>query len=109
MKKAKPKSGEPTLFFLNFHGEFVSFLLDSKTTSTQQTEEEIHSAEIPLSVQGFFVDEDEQWVYLGKVQDVMSAAIPKSRVLYVTIVEQEVDITNTILDEMEIPEPGKAN
>lgn len=104
----KQKIDEPSLFFMNFQGELLSFILDTKMQMVSETDEGVHSSETPLTIQAFLIDEDEQYYYLGNVPPnldkiVVDRAIAKSRVIYVQTIVPD-DPFTAILDEMEKPD-----
>lgn len=92
-----PKQSGPSLFFLNFQGEFLSILLDSKLTTEVSDGESTQVAEIPMTLQAFLIDEDEQYLYLGKEYDgqhptkSVDRAVPKNRIIYVEILNPEIE------------------
>lgn len=115
MRKTKDSNfKDPSLFFLNFQGEYLSILLDASLTTSMETEEGVVSQNLPLTFQAFLIDEDDTYYYMGHIYNLSSPhsgitrAIPKKRVLLAEIVDPADPLTE-ILDEMKTPSRGEAN
>lgn len=93
-------TSEPSVLFMTFQGEFVNILLSTNLSTTQQVDDEIMSAEIPLSVEGFLVDEDDQFLYIGPSPALADKAVGKQHVLLIQL-KQPDDALQNALDEME--------
>lgn len=110
MKKTIKKSAnlEPSLFFLNFQGELMSFLLDSRMSTVTETDQGVEQLDLPLSVQGFFVDECDDYYYVGEIPGVIDQAVPKRRLLHVKMIKPA-DPLLGILDDMGKPGKNEVN
>lgn len=109
----KVQSNEPSLFFMNFQGELMNFLLDTSLNSVVETEEGIQSTEMPLSIQGYLVDEDDQFYYIGDIPPnldkiTIDKAVSKSRVILAQILQIPDQLTQ-ILDDIPKPKRGDFN
>lgn len=88
---SKSSKNEPNSFFLSFIGEYVQVI---SSFNFSQADESNGVASMPLIVEGFILDADEKYIYMG--QDDMGGirqAIKQDYVVFVQILEQE--------DEME--------
>lgn len=105
MKKniKKPKKTElqnPTelseTFFLTFIGEFVevagSFLHDN--------------SEVPIILQGYILDTDKDYYFLGETSEEITSAIKKENVKYIKIINEE-DPLKEALTQWEVPTEEK--
>ena len=81
MKKTTKKPLEPNTFsetfFLTFIGEFVEV-----AGSFFHGE-----VEVPIRIQGYILDSDDQFYFLGDTPEEISSAIRKTSVVYIEIVE----------------------
>jgi hypothetical protein len=87
-----PDYQELSLFFQTFVGEFVEVTTDIMIKTQIDTEEGIALQESPLSIQGFLLDEDDKYYYLGsgpgeiehavKIENVKAIGIAKVKSVY---------------------------
>jgi len=87
--RKKPMIGaeESSLFFMIFAGEFIEITTTEKTVLTNQNEDgTIESGEYPLGVKGFLLDEDENFLFIGKTESEVSDAIAKSHIFTVSLI-----------------------
>ena len=104
MPPRKKKNND--LFFMTFVGEFVSILSTMDKTAMVQTEEGIVEESIPLVFQGYMLDMDDEYYYLGETQREVNRAIKKTSVNAIEIADQH-DEFSEILDKAEVPSNKK--
>ena len=85
-KKAKT---EPSAFFLSFVGEYVQVISSFQMAHP----EEMEGAGLPLMIEGFVLDADDDYIYLGPdPEEGIKQAIKKDFVVFVQALEQGSDI-----------------
>lgn len=94
------------MFFDIFAGEFVSITTKLQQKITQQTEENILQSESFLSMQGFLVEKDDLYYYIGDKPNSVLAAIKINEVVHIEITQEENVFTN-ILDQLDVPTDKK--
>jgi hypothetical protein len=96
---AKKKEVPSSSFMQVFFGEFVLVTTSHSQTIEQQTAEgEITSMQTQLAYEGFLLDEDDIYYYLGDTPDSINRVIKKEHVLEVSITDQNkvtVDTSDT--------------
>ena len=99
---AKNKSDK--LFEL-FAGEYVQIIIDKDVEVSKQTASQVETMKSPMSINGYLVDVDDVYLYLGISPNAITQAIPRDFLLHIEISEEE-----TVVDELikmgEIPEKG---
>jgi hypothetical protein len=108
MKKTKVGKKEPAVsnvLFETFIGEFVKIYTKQSVIEAAAVDDGRVEQSAPLVVQGYLLDMDSRYYYLGEHADRVSAAVAISQVVIIQEV-QEKDLYGQILDDMEI---GKAN
>lgn len=93
-------SNEESRFFLTFIGEYVQLTLKISAKTEAQTEDATVLEEGPIVLQGFLLDEDKKYYYLGGSPDHVTDAIKKVTVARVRIVEVRTK-ADDIFDAME--------
>lgn len=94
MKKVKaakkPKINDAvTLFHINFGGEFVEILTKFKAQLVRRSELGEEVSETYIARQGYVVDVDEQYVYIGEADPIkINCAINRSDILTIDIIEE---------------------
>ena len=78
------------LFWVSFMGEFVEILAKYET-----------SEKMPLNIQGYMLDTDDTFYYIGDNPLEVNAAIRKTDVCFIAVVEHK-DPGVQILEDMEI-------
>lgn len=104
MPPRKKKSND--LFFMTFVGEFVSILSNMDHTAAIQTEEGTVEETAPMVFQGYMLDMDEEYYYLGETQREVSRAIKKVSVNAIEISDHKDEFTD-LLDKAEAPSNKK--
>ena len=62
-----PKKKQPNeLFFLSFIGEVVSITTTLKASETLQLDEEVVQVDMPNTFEGYLLDVDDEYYYLGE-------------------------------------------
>jgi hypothetical protein len=93
------------LFFITFIGEHVSVLTDFKTSQSVQTEEGTLEETSPLVIQGYMLDMDDDFYYLGETAEEIRA-VRKTTVSAIEITKPQ-DEFSDILDSVKTPENKK--
>lgn len=101
------------LILLNaFGNEFVEITCRKMSmTATQQNAEEMLSNTIPVTIRGFFVDVDEQFVYLSDTDEensIISQAIPIDEIGHIKVLTEK-DVYDELLEETGNEKPDKGH
>lgn len=91
------------VLFEVFAGEFVSILIDKEVEQTKQSETHIETLKSSLSINGYIIDMDDDYVYLGYEPSIISQAIKKSFIVHIEITSAN----NEILSNIELPKDEK--
>lgn len=98
----KKRSGES--FYETFVGEYVEILTKLNTTKTITNEDgQQMDITMPLIFEGYFLDEDDSFYFLGKTPDHVSNAVKKDTVSVIQITEMRSEFDD-ILDGMPDPQ-----
>lgn len=82
------------LFWVTFIGEYVEVLCKFETPD---------SGRMPLAVQGYMLDADDKFYYIGKNPLEIASAVNKNDVAYVCVIDN-IDPAVQILENMPVPE-----
>ena len=101
------KKTTSNVFFETFAGEFVEVILDLEVTHNINLDGDGHPHEMkmPLTLQGFIMDADDDFIYLSPDGVNVNQAFPRRDLKHIAIVEP-VNPLQEILDE--IPEPDSS-
>lgn len=80
------------IFIANFAGQFVEVF----TGVMQKMEDEHGIQEIPLAIQGFVIDIDDNFIYLGNTTAGINKCIKLSAGLVIEIVEQSTEFDDAL-------------
>lgn len=97
--KSTPNKFVSDVFWSTFIGEYVELACEFETTT---------SGKLPVALQGYLLDADEENYFLGKNAIEVSSAVKRIDVAYIEIIE-EIDQATQILQEMPIPETEEEN
>lgn len=89
-----------SIFFDTFIGEYVEVLTKIITTKREETEDRLIQSNKPIILQGYMLDMDKEYYYLGNASDNIVSAIRKDEVVYVEIVDKK-DELDLKLDDMD--------
>lgn len=96
------------LLFSTFCGEYVRLMLNKDDKQTINHSGVIKMVQNPFVLQGFLLDEDDDYFYIGYSPDVISSAILKKQVVVMELCEEEdeeAEELKNILDEsVDVPE-----
>lgn len=81
------KKTEPSSFFLSFVGEYVQVI-----TSFQMATEESTEVGLPLIIEGYIMDADDEYIYMGPDGDEIRQAVGSKHVVFVQILEKTDEI-----------------
>lgn len=90
---SKPKLDR---LFEVFAGEIVSIMLNKDVEQTRQTETKIETLRSSIVVNGYLVDMDDDYVYLGLESDIINQAVKRAFIVHMEIVDnldEIIDIT----------------
>lgn len=87
-------------FFLTFSGQEIVVTLNNSISATHHAEEGFINESVPLSREGFLLDYDEDWIYLGNSPTEINRAILKSNILDIEV-KEEPDLFTQVLEEFE--------
>lgn len=88
-------------FFLTFIGERVVLASKIKLSEVVQKEDEVSSSEVPIMFEGFLLDMDEHYYYLGTTPEAISDAIVREDIFHISI-DQPVNPLREALRNVEI-------
>lgn len=91
-KKSKEDLRESEVFLLSFIGEKVMVLTDFvlKTSSIDETETvQDYSPPQPLIIEGYMLDSDYNYVYMGSTANQVNNAVKKDRIVYIQVLEEK--------------------
>lgn len=84
-----------------FCGEFVRLLLIKDSKQTVEHGGTIKTIQQPLTIEGFLIEADDDYYYLGLSPQVISKAIHKSQIVQIEIInptKEEDELLNEIVD-----------
>jgi hypothetical protein len=92
MAKKKPvKKESNSILFEVFCGEAVSIMINRDVEQTEQNETTVKSLKTSLSVQGFLIEVDEDYLYLGYDPEIISQAVKKDAVVHIETMTDDLD------------------
>ena len=86
-----------------FAGEHISIILDKEVEQVRQTETHIETLKSSISISGYAVDMDDDYIYLGYEPGIISQAIKKTFIVHIEITNPN----NDILSSIELPKDEK--
>lgn len=93
---------ELSTFTSAFLGQQVTITVNLNQTINFQSSPEQSVESMPIFYEGFLLDEDDQFYYLGEDPIEINQAIKKVNVVHIMSIEEK-DVFNQILDEMPGP------
>lgn len=91
------------IFHTTFIGEQVEFLTSIPQHWSENTEDGVISGTIPMIVQGYVLDIDDEYYYVGDTPHEVSRAVKRSEVLFIEIVSEK-KVFDKILDQFPVPD-----
>lgn len=93
MAKKKPikKLETNTILFDIFCGEAVTIMLDRDVEQTEQNETTLKTLKTSISVQGYLIELDDQFLYLGYDPDLINQAVPRNHIVHIEMIDGQVD------------------
>lgn len=108
MKKVKASEVVTSRFFEIFCGEYIQIIIDKEIETVEQSENHTKQTKIPVAINGYLADEDDQFLYIGYMPDSINQAVRKDYVIHVEVSEEQ-----SIMDELvasgEIPDESEFN
>lgn len=109
MKKVKTDPAQNlSRFFEIFCGEYLQIIIDKEIETVEQSETHSKQTKIPVAINGYLTDEDDQFLYIGYMPDSINQAIRKEYIIHVEVSEEQ-----TIMDELiasgEVPDESEFN
>lgn len=104
MSKKTKDVQDSEVFLLSFVGEYVQVLTDFVLNASQVNETAdgalvSEDTSHPLIVEGYMLDSDDCYIYLGPTSDQISQAIKKDRVIFIQVLENK-DAFSTLMDSL---------
>jgi hypothetical protein len=96
------------VFMKNFVGLKVEIVADFYQKYQEETEVSRITNEAPASIQGFILEVDDHFIYLGKNHTNPTMALKRETVLYIEVIQDKNEYEQ-LLDEMDIPDGGNQN
>jgi len=75
--------------FENFTGEHITILLNKDTRQTVEIDGRLQIIQSPALVEGYLIDEDEEFYYLGPNPDSFNQAVNKRYIVHIEISKEE--------------------
>ena len=92
MAKKKPvKKETSSILFEIFCGEAVSVMINRYVEQVEQNETTVKTLKTSLSIQGFLIEVDDDYVYLGYDPDVICQAVKKDSIVHIETMTDELD------------------
>jgi len=101
MKKTKAGNN----IFSVFAGERVAILTKTRVSESLASDTQTIDKSVPLSIEGYLLDCDEAYYYLGETADQVSAAVAISQVILI----QEVKALDLYTELLENADKGNMN
>ena len=97
------REGLSEVFFTTFIGEKVEIVANFYQDYLEETEDRRVSNHAPASIQGFILDLDPVFLYLGKNPHEVSMCLRRDSVLYIEVVVEKSPYDD-MLENFEIPD-----
>lgn len=97
--------------FKLFAGDFIQLVLDKDLETSVQNEESITRQKSPIVMEGYLVDEDDVYLFLGQEPDQINQAVKKEYIIHIEIASEEevVSEIDKLLLTGKIPNPEEFN
>jgi hypothetical protein len=93
--------------FENFAGEFVVILLNKDTRQTVEMEGRLQIVHSPAIIEGYLIDEDDEYYYIGHSPKSFNQVINKRYIVHMELgSENSSNKTNTYLNDL-VPTPDE--
>lgn len=99
---AELREGLSETFFATFIGEKVEIVANFYQDYLEETEDRRISNHSPASIQGFILDVDPEFVYMGKNPHEVSMCLKRTSVLYIEVVVEKSPY-DEMLENLDIP------
>lgn len=83
------------LLYDTFVGEMVVVVTEATTKRAEQVEDHFLEESTPIAIQGYLLDADDIWLYIGKDANEVSSAIHIDKIIEISII----DMYDQILDD----------
>jgi hypothetical protein len=84
-KKTSKKAPDHNILFEVFCGEAIDIMLDQSFEQTEQNETTVKTLKASIRVQGFLIEIDDNFLYLGYDPEIISQAVPRHRVVHIEL------------------------
>jgi len=99
-------------FFSTFIGDRVEIVADFYQNYSEETAESRITNHAPASIQGYILDLDSEFLYLGKNPHEVSMCLKRNKVLYIEVIgspTEEKSPYDELLDSMPSRKKGEEN
>ncbi len=106
------REGLSEAFFASFIGDRVEIVADFYQNYEEETAESRIRNHAPASIQGFILDIDSEFLYLGKNPHEVSMCLKRDRVLYIEVIGapgEERSPYDELLDSLPSKKRGEEN
>lgn len=93
------KKTEPSAFFLSFVGEMVQIITNMQFTGAPGIKGASEDTSLPLIIEGFVLDADDQYVYLSPDGIEIKQAVKANHIVYIQILDSSDEATE-LLDSL---------
>lgn len=104
MSKKPSPTPDSEVFLLSFIGEAVQILTDFTLTTSTANEDSL----TPLIVEGYLLDSDENYVYIGSTPDQVYQAVKKDRIVFIQVLDKR-DALSDIMDSLNMKSKKEMN
>lgn len=98
----KKEEADFDLFHITFIGEFVEILTPIYRKHIQGDESGVSDETIPIVLQGYILDIDDTYLYVGDTPEAITQAVFKNDARIIRIVKEQ-NPYDDMLDQMEMP------
>lgn len=75
--------------FENFAGEHITILLNKDTKQTVEVDGRLQIIQSPALVEGYLIDEDDEYYYIGHTQKAFNQVVNKRYIVHIELTNQE--------------------
>lgn len=91
--------------FENFAGEFITILLNKDTKQTIEMDGKLHIVQSPAIIEGFLIDEDDEYYYIGHTDKAFNQVVNKRYIVHIELgnpdkerIDSDFDMLNSLID-----------
>lgn len=93
--------------FEYFAGEYLSILVNKDLRQSIQTPDNVRTIHSPVLVEGYLIDEDDLFYYMGEDPGTIYKAVAKRTIVMVEIIDPHADMADALNDSVATPTDDK--